>query len=243
MSKFISGRKPVSEAIAARNSIDLLLLRKGASRPLQEIADQAREAGIACKYVSREELDRQCPGNNQGIAARMTSARITDLEGLISGTQHTAMPLLLALDQLQDPGNVGTLSRTLLALGGAGIILTKNNSAALGAGALKASAGALGRLPLARVTNLARTLDGLKEKGFWIYGAGAGEKGTNAFHFAPAFPAVLVLGNEEKGIRPNVNKRCDTNLHVPMPGGFESINVAQAGAIIIAEFLRQAGAK
>lgn len=242
MSEFIAGRKPVAEALGAGQPIDLLLVRKGETQALREIVNRAGELGIACRHVSKNELDRFCPGNNQGIAARLTRSRIVGLEELVRNVLSAPMPLLLALDQVQDPGNAGALARTLLALGGCGIILPKNNSAHLGSGAYKASAGAISRLPLSRVTNMARTLDELKKQGFWIYGAGA-KQGEDAFEFDPLFPAVLVLGNEEKGIRPNVFKRCDINLRIPMPGGFESLNVAQAGAIIMAQFMRRAGIK
>lgn len=242
MPEFITGRKPVAEALETGQPIDLLLVRKGETQALREIVHRAGELGIACRHVSRNELDKCCPGNNQGIAARLTRSRIVGLEELVRKARGTPIPLLLALDQVQDPGNAGTLARTLLALGGSGIILPKNNSAHLGSGAYKASAGAISRLPLSRVTNMARTLDELKKKGFWIYGAGS-KQGEDVFEFGPVFPAVLVLGNEEKGIRPNVFKRCDVNLRIPMPGGFESLNVAQAGAIILAQFMRRAGIK
>lgn len=242
MSEFITGRKPVAEALETGQPIDLLLVRKGETPALGEIVHRAGELGVACRHVSKSELDKCCPGNNQGIAGRLTRSRIVGLEELVRNARGTPMPLLLALDQVQDPGNAGTLARTLLALGGSGIILPKNNSAHLGSGAYKASAGAISRLPLSRVTNMARTLDELKKQGFWIYGAGS-KQGEDVFEFDPIFPAVLVLGNEEKGIRPNVFKRCDVNLRIPMPGGFESLNVAQAGAIILARFMRRAGIK
>ena len=131
MSEFITGRKPVAEALETGQPIDLLLVRKGETPALREIVHRAGELGIACRHVSKNELDKCCPGNNQGIAARLTRSRIVDLEELVRNVRGTPMPLLLALDQVQDPGNAGTLARTLLALGGRGIILPKNNSCLL----------------------------------------------------------------------------------------------------------------
>ena len=139
----------------------------------------------------------------------------------------------LILDALQDPGNVGTLCRTLYALGGAGVILPRHNSAYLGPAAHRAAAGALERLPVARVTNLAHALDEAEEAGFSIYGAGCGPDAADAFEHAMQLPAVLVLGNEDKGLRPGVAKRCGRMLRIPLARKFDSLNVAQAGAILL----------
>ena len=144
-----------------------------------------------------------------------------------------AVPLVVALDQVQDPGNVGTLCRTLYALGGAGVILPRHNSAYLGPAAHRAAAGALERLPVARVTNLAHALDEAEEAGFSIYGAGCGPDAADAFEHAMQLPAVLVLGNEDKGLRPGVAKRCGRMLRIPLARKFDSLNVAQAGAILL----------
>ena len=143
------------------------------------------------------------------------------------------LPLVVALDQVQDPGNVGTLCRTLYALGGAGVILPRHNSAYLGPAAHRAAAGALERLPVARVTNLAHALDEAEEAGFSIYGAGCGPDAADAFEHAMQLPAVLVLGNEDKGLRPGVAKRCGRMLRIPLARKFDSLNVAQAGAILL----------
>lgn len=244
MPNFIIGRKPVSEALEAKQTkIDLLLICQKNRKSLRETIDKAQDAGIVCRYVSDSELARQCPGNNQGIAARVTKARPACIDDLLQKMDDSPLPLILALDHVQDPGNVGSMARTLLALGGTGIIIPKDKSAHLGTGAHKSSAGAIERIPVVRITNLARTLDDLKKSGFWIYGAHSDPENTNIFSVAATFPAILVLGNEEKGIRPNVLKKCDFLVRIPMPGQFESLNVAQAGAIICAELLRKKSEK
>ena len=140
----------------------------------------------------------------------------------------------MALDQVQDPGNVGTICRTLYALGGAGIILPQHNSAYLGPAARRAAAGALEKLPVTRVTNLGHALDSAEEAGLTIYGAGGdGPSSLNAFDEPMQLPAVLVLGNEDKGLRPGVAKRCAHTLRIPLARSFDSLNVAQAGAVLL----------
>jgi 23S rRNA (guanosine2251-2'-O)-methyltransferase len=160
------------------------------------------------------------------------------LDEVIAKTADSPFPLVLALDQVQDPGNLGTLCRTLFALGGGGIIVPKNRSAFPGPAASRASAGALEKIPMAQVTNLSRALETCAQAGMPIYGAGLGPRAANLFATRLFLPAVLVLGNEEKGIRPGVLKRCDHILTIPMAGTFDSLNVAQAGAMIMGQFLR-----
>lgn len=134
-----------------------------------------------------------------------------------------------------DPGNVGTLCRTLYALGGAGLLLPRHNSAYLGPAARRAAAGALEHLPVAQVTNLAHALDSAEEAGLTIYGAGGapGPNSLDAFADGMRLPAVLVLGNEDKGLRPGVAKRCAHMLRIPLARPFDSLNVAQAGAVLL----------
>ena len=140
----------------------------------------------------------------------------------------------MALDQVQDAGNAGALARTLYALGGAGMLLPKHNSVFLGAAAIKASAGALPLLPVARAPNLSRALETLQAEGFKIYSTGS--EGVSVFTAELTLPAVLVLGNEEKGVRPGVEKQAGETLCIPLARDFDSLNVAQAGAIFTAAF-------
>ena len=158
-----------------------------------------------------------------------------ELEHIFAAVEQAPLPIILALDQVQDPGNVGTLCRTLYALGGAGIILPRHNSAYLGPAARRSAAGALEHLPVARVTNLGHALDSAEEAGLTIYGAGGqnGPASVDAFAEPVRLPAVLVLGNEEKGLRPGIVKRCAHMLRIPLARSFDSLNVAQAGAILL----------
>jgi 23S rRNA (guanosine2251-2'-O)-methyltransferase len=233
------GRKPVLELLRNRpDSLDTVFLADDAPG-LGEIVGTCREAGVRFRKVRRPELDRMFSGNHQGVVARLRGRRLVDLDSLISTVADSPFPVILALDQVQDPGNVGTLARTLLALGGAGLLFPRDRTAFIGPAAAKAAAGALDSLPLCQVVNLARALDECAEAGLAIYGSAAGPGSTDLFAARLDFPAVLVLGNEDKGMRPNVGKRCSAMLSIPMRGGFDSLNVAQAGAMIMTEMLRR----
>jgi 23S rRNA (guanosine2251-2'-O)-methyltransferase len=235
------GRKPVLELLLSNpETLDTVFLAEDVPG-LGDVVGKCRELGVRFRKVRRSELDRMYSGNHQGVVARLRGRQLVELDHLIATASRSAFPLILALDQVQDPGNVGTLARTLLALGGAGLLFPKDRTAFIGPAAAKAAAGALDRLDLCQVVNLARALDSCAEAGLAIYGSGAGPESQNLFKARLTFPAVLVLGNEDKGMRPNVGKRCTEMLSIPMKGGFDSLNVAQAGAMIMTEMLRQQG--
>ncbi len=238
------GRKPVLEALRrGQGDVDSVWVRKGAGgREIGEVLDACREHHVRFRLVEGRELDRLAPGNHQGVAARMTSRGFVDFPDLLDEALSAPLPLLVALDQVQDPGNVGALARTLYALGGAGMVMTRHHSALIGPGAVRASAGAVNLLPMAKVANLAQSLDACQEAGYRIYGTralGQDQATVNVFKAELEFPAVLVLGSEESGVRPNVAKRCEIFLGIPFLRAFDSLNVAQAGGIVAAEFLRR----
>lgn len=217
------------------------------------------DAGDAPRPGQRERADhsprasRPSHSSHQGVIARVFDAGFADLGDILRDAPDAPLPLIVALDQVQDPGNVGTLARTLYALGAAGLVVVRHGGAALGGAAARAAAGALEKLPVAKVTNLARALDEADEAGYTVYaaggaaggatgGTGAGGDGRpgsgprNPFTEPLRTPAVLVLGNEDTGIRPNVAKRCHFTLAIPMARDFDSLNVAQAGAILVGCF-------
>lgn len=234
----LPGIKPVLEMLRDNpRHVDTVFIRKGRKdAQTSQIMDLCRSSGVRFNLVEADFLQRLCPANNQGVAARLFSAGFSSLEEVAEAALQAPLPLLLALDQVLDPGNAGTLVRTLYALGGGGLIVPKHNGAYLGAGAAKSAAGAMQKLPIAKVTNLAQALDKLEEQGFMIYGAVAGEGSESVYDFKPDFPAVLVLGSEEEGLRPGIAKRCSKMLQIPMPRDFNSLNVAQAGAIMLGFF-------
>lgn len=245
---YISGIKPVIELIMARpQQIECVFYRATlcpmTARKLHSLCEKKQ---IPLKLVDEACLDSLCHVgeknhiSHQGVVARIGMPNIKSITDLLHSARYARLPVVVALDQIKDPGNLGTLCRTIHALGGAGIVVPKHNSAFLGPAAQRAAAGALAYLPVAHVTNLAHALDEAEENDFHVYGASSDSKKTDrinivdAFRCMMEFPAVIVLGSEEKGIRPNVAKRCGEFIHIPMSNNFDSINVAQAGAILLA---------
>lgn len=242
------GLKPVTELLLQDPAkIDAVFLRKGRKdRDTDRIIDLCREKSVRFSLVDDTFLDRLWKGRHQGVIARLFSGGFTDIEDMLGAAADQPMPLILALDQVQDPGNAGALARTMYALGGAGIIVPKHNGVYLGAAAARIAAGALDKLPVAKVSNLAQALDAALDAGFTVYGAEMGVSDSsalreNVFSFTPRLPAVLVLGSEEAGLRPIIKKRCSSFITIPFARQFDSLNVAQAGAILISAFAAACG--
>lgn len=207
------------------------------------VEERAKKLAIPVEPATAAMLDKICGagrGNisHQGIATVITLAQADGIEQFLETCASSPLPLAIAFDQVKDPGNLGTLARTAWALGCGGILIPEHNSAPIGPGALRSSAGALALLNICRVANLARALDLAEETGFTIYGAGCHESSSqkclNAYNLDWNLPAVLVMGSEGKGLRPGVAKRCAALAAIPFARDFDSLNVAQAGAILIA---------
>ena len=241
------GIKPVTELLLQDPAkIDAVFLRKGRKgKETDQIIDLCRKNGVRFSLVDDTFLDRLWKGRHQGVIARLFSGGFTDIATMLETAADQPMPLILALDQVQDPGNAGALARTLYALGGAGIVVPKHNGVYLGAAAARVAAGALDKLPVAKVANLAQALDAALEAGFTVYGAemdvAQSAVRENVFSFTPRLPAVLVLGSEEGGLRPIIRKRCASFVTIPFAREFDSLNVAQAGAILISAFAAACG--
>jgi len=229
-----AGRNPVRELLEeAPKRIDGIFVRKGQrDAKMQEIVALADENRIKVQFVDDLFLRRLYSGTHQGVVAVTAAVEYADLDTLIASVAAAPLPVLLALDQVQDPGNLGAMARTAWALGAAGIIVPRHGGAYIGAGAMRASAGALHHLPVARVTNMSQTLDACAEAGLSILCTDA--EGENLYTAAIHLPAVLVMGGEEKGVRHGVGKHCDTRLAIPLRRSFDSLNVAQAAAICLA---------
>ncbi len=234
----LPGVKPVLELLERNPAeVDMLLIRKGMRTPESiRMLDLCRSASVRFSLVDEAALRALCPRGHQGVVARLLARPGVDFGELLAQARSAPLPLILVLDQVQDTGNLGTLARSLHAMGGAGIVVPRRGGAWLGPGAMRASAGALLHLPVSRVNNLSRALEKAREEGFTIYGASAAPGSVDAFRAELLTPALLVLGNEEKGIRHGVAGHCDTLLHIPMRRAFDSLNVAQAGAMLLALF-------
>lgn len=235
----ILGKNPLLELLKySPKKVETVFIQESRNKQVQDVIALCRENKIHYQNVPKVYLDKMGPGH-QGLGARIFETGYTEAADLLLDAKSSALQLILALDEIQDPGNVGVLARTLFALGGKGMVLTRHRSASLGPVAAKTSAGALHRLPIARVTNMSKFLDQAQDAGWHIYGTGLDGPGQNVYLNKFYWPMILVLGNEEKGIRPKVAKRCEKMLSIPLCSGFDSLNVAQAGAMLMGEFLRR----
>lgn len=240
-SDLLPGIKPVLELLRINpKKINSIMLKQGLkSSDYNAILDLCRENSIHFSLVTTDALDRICRAQHQGVIARINATENCNFSDLLAQARLAPLPLILALDQLKDVGNVGTLARTLYTLGGAGLVVPRHNSAYLGTAARKSAAGALEYLTVSQVTNLGHALDEAEENGFTIYGGQLSHNSVNVYNCTLESPAILVLGSEEKGIRPGIVKRCSQFLHIPQARKFDSLNVAQAGAILISHFAKQ----
>lgn len=246
--------KPVGEIVFGKNPIREIL--KAGSRKIFEIQMTAEtkrglegdelerlmtKAGLRINVVDANQLHRLAPAgaHHQNIVARVAPYSYAVLGDVLAGLAEKA--LLLVLDCVQDPQNFATLCRTALAFGVDAVILPKDRSVTVTGTVCKASSGAVEHLKIAQVTNLARTLEELKAKGFWIYGTSLTDESVLLNEVDPAEKCAIVLGSEGEGLRPLVAKTCDVLVKIPMKVDFDSLNVAQAGAICLYEFSKSRG--
>ncbi|BCU07263.1 23S rRNA (guanosine(2251)-2'-O)-methyltransferase RlmB [Allochromatium tepidum] len=219
---------------------EVWLERLRRDRRLQELADLAREAGIRLRQVERAELERAAAGvNHQGVLAwvRVPSSRTeSDLTALLD--RLDVPPFLLLLDEVQDPHNLGACLRTAEAVGVQAVIAPKDNAVGLTPVVCKVASGAAETLPYVQVTNLARVMDALKERGIWLTGT-AGEASDELYAADLTGPLGLVMGAEGSGLRRLTRERCDRLVRLPMCGRVESLNVSVAAGVCLYEALRQ----
>ncbi|MFT4246904.1 MAG: 23S rRNA (guanosine(2251)-2'-O)-methyltransferase RlmB [Pseudomonas sp.] len=218
-----------------------VLVEAGSKNPrLTEIEENARRKGIDVRRVATQALDGVGGGvRHQGVAARYAAARTWDeneLEGLVEGAEGRA--LLLVLDGVQDPHNLGACLRSAAAAGVTAVVIPKDKSATVNATVRKTSAGAADRIPVVAVTNLARCLRELQKLGVWIYGL-AGEAEASLYALDLRGNVALVLGGEADGLRRLTREHCDQLVKIPMPGEIESLNVSVAAGVTLFEAVRQ----
>ena len=227
---------PIIEALKSTpGKIHKISILDQRGRPkLDAIARLAREKGIPFAFVPKKHLDRMDP-DHQGAVALFPPLMSVSVSSLLDQKEA---PFLILLDEVTDPQNLGAIIRTAEAGGAHGIILPERRSAGLTEAVIGVSAGAAQYLPVARVKNLARTMDLLREKGVWLIGAEGG--GKDLWHdFDYNDPVGLVMGSEGKGLRPLIRRKCDRILSLPLSGQINSLNVASAAAVFIYEVVRQ----
>ncbi|MBV9404295.1 MAG: 23S rRNA (guanosine(2251)-2'-O)-methyltransferase RlmB [Acidobacteriaceae bacterium] len=233
--RLIAGVHPVREALRALRPLERILIAKGISGPrIQEIIDLSRAASIPLRFEPRDALDRVAKGiPHQGVIAFGAAHTYTDLQAVLPNAQ-----LLVILDGVEDPHNLGAIVRTAHAAGANAIIVPERRSAPLTEVVDRAAAGALEYLPIARVTNINQTLERLKENRFWIYGLD--ERAVELYDQVDySTPTAIVLGGEGKGLHQNVQKHCDILLRIPMAGAVSSLNVSVATGIVLFEWRRK----
>ncbi len=235
MSDVLSGIHPVREALRAGRTIERVLIARGAGGTrLQEIIDLCRERGLPVRFEPRESLDRLSHGAvHQGVLAVGAAHRYRELDDLPADA-----PLLVLLDGVEDPHNLGAIIRTAHAAGASAVLIPERRAVGLTETVAKASAGALEYLPVVRIGNVSQTIEKQKKAGYWVYGLD--ERGAEDYHQV-AFnrPTLLVLGGEGHGLHEQVRKHCDTLVRIPMSGPVSSLNVSVAAGIVLFEWKRR----
>ena len=234
------GVHPVREALKAGRPVDRVLVAKGAGGPrIQEIVDLCRTQKVPVRFDQRSALDRAASGQaHQGVVAYGAATKYRGLdEDLLKRAK-----LLVLLDGVEDPHNLGAIIRTANAAGADAVLIPERRAAGLTDTVAKAAAGALEYLPVVRVGNVSRSLDEVKKAGFWIYGLD--ERGAEEYHATDyAERSVIVLGGEGKGLHQLAREHCDVVVRIPMAGQIPSLNVSVAAGIVLFEWKRRRTAK
>ena len=246
MNSFVSstvfGLNPVTEALKAqKRRCYKLIIEQCKSQPrLNFLIELARENKVPIETLHKTAFQKKYRSHNhQGVVGIFAIIQTLQLDELIAQAfEKSKLPILVVVDSIQDPQNLGAIIRSAETLGIQGMILPKNRTSTLNETVAKCSSGAIEHLPIAWVTNLTRGIEHLKEAGFWIAGV-VPDGDTPCHQYKFDTPVVLVIGGEEKGIRPLLKKSCDVTLNIPMQGAIGSLNASAAAAILFYETLRQ----
>lgn len=244
--RVVYGVNPVLEVLKARRgAVARVVMAHGKAGPAQEKVEQAaQEAGVRVERMAPHELDRRAGGGvHQGVLAEVAALEYVEVADLLDAAQAAGeAPLVAVLDSIVDPHNLGALIRSAHALGAHGVVIPKDRAADVTPVAEKSSAGAVAHLPIARVVNLARAIEELKDAGVWSVALAADGDGELSAIDLTA-PTALVIGGEGKGVRPLVRKTCDRAARIPMAGRIGSLNASVAGGIALYEVARQRARK
>lgn len=237
----LEGRNAVLEAIKSGREINKIFVLKGeSSGSIKQIIALSKQKGIVIVETDRAKLDSMSSSRaHQGVIAMVSPASYVDVDDILNKAQEKGEPpFIVILDEINDPNNLGSILRTADAVGAHGIIIPKRRSTALTPTVAKVAAGAIEYVPVARVPNLTRTIEYLKEKGLWI--AGTDMSGEKSFYEADLKGAIaLVIGNEGKGMGRLVSEKCDFIINIPMAGNIQSLNAGVAAGIVMYEIFRQ----
>ena len=240
MSEQIEGRNAVLEAFRSGRCVDKLFILDGCQDgPVRTIAREARRKDTIINYVSRERLDQLSEtGVHQGVIAQVAAYEYATVEDILAKAGEKGEdPFIFVLDNIEDPHNLGAIIRTANLAGAHGVIIPKRHAAGLTATVVKTSAGALNYTSVAKVTNLARTIDDLKKEGIWFVCADMG--GETMYRLNLTGPIGLVVGNEGEGVSRLIREKCDFTASIPMKGDIDSLNASVAAGVLAYEIVRQ----
>ena len=240
MSDKVIGRNPVAEAIKSGREIDKIMVKKGEIEgSLRPIIKKARDMGIPVIEADKNKLSELAEGgNHQGVIAIVAAHDYASVDDIFKKAEEKGEPpFIVILDKITDPHNLGSIIRTANCAGVHGIIIPKRGSVGLSEVVAKTSAGAIEYVPVAKVTNIAQTIDALKEKGVWVAGAEAG--GDTMYKTDLSGSMALVIGSEGEGISRLVKEKCDFLVEIPMFGDVNSLNASVAAAVLMYEVVRR----
>lgn len=236
----IEGRNAVLEAFRSGRTIDKLYVQDGCQDgPVMSIRREAKKQDTLVKFVTRERLDQLSEtGKHQGVIAMAAAYEYAEVEDMLQAARDKGeAPFLFLLDNIEDPHNLGAIIRTANLAGAHGVIIPKNRAAGLTATVARTSAGALNYTPVAKVTNIAKTIEELKKEGLWFVCADMG--GTTMYDLNLKGPIGLVIGNEGEGVGRLVREKCDMVASIPMKGDIDSLNASVAAGVLAYEIVRQ----
>lgn len=237
-SDIIAGRNAVTELLKSGREIEYVMTAKGAGGSLKPIIAQCKERGIVVKEIPKQKLDMKLQGvNHQGVAAVAACAKYAELSEIIEKANGVQNPIILVLDEIEDPHNLGAIIRTAEAANVSGIIIPKRRSAGLNSTVAKVAAGAVEYVPVARVSNISAAVYELKSAGFWVYGADM--DGQSLYDTDISGKIALVIGSEGHGISRIVREKCDFIISIPMFGQINSLNASVAAGVIVYEAVRK----
>ena len=240
MSEQIEGRNAVLEAFRSGKCVDKLFILDGCQDgPVRTIAREARKKDTIINYVSKESLDQLSETHaHQGVIAQVAAYEYSTVEDILAKAEEKGEPpFLILLDNVEDPHNLGAIIRTANLAGAHGVIIPKRRAVGLTSTVAKTSAGAINYTPVAKVTNLVRTMEELKQKGIWFVCADMG--GESMYRMNLTGPIGLVIGNEGEGVSRLVREACDFTASIPMKGDIDSLNASVAAGVLAYEIVRQ----
>lgn len=244
MSEQIEGRNAVLEAFRSGKHVDKLFILDGCQDgPVRTIAREARKTDTIINYVSKERLDQLSETHaHQGVIAQVAAYDYSTVDEILARAEEKGeAPFLIILDNVEDPHNLGAIIRTANLAGAHGVIIPKRRAVGLTSTVAKTSAGAINYTPVAKVTNIVRTIEELKEKGIWFVCADMG--GETMYDLDLTGPMGLVIGNEGEGVSRLVREACDFTASIPMKGDIDSLNASVAAGVLAYEIVRQRLAK